>query len=107
MDEEKLNQILEEIQNEKNQKNNNGKWHVGKEIPIALLFAIFIQTAGGIWWAATLTAKIDSLNNQIISLQDEKYTKLDASKDFTTINVKIADLDRRISILENQQNFKK
>jgi len=26
-------------------------WHVGKESPLAMLFAIFIQTGDAIWWA--------------------------------------------------------
>ena len=35
------------------------RWHVGKEIPLALIFALFVQTAGWVWWAATQSAKLD------------------------------------------------
>jgi len=28
---------------------NKEKWHAGKEIPVALIFAIIIQTAGVVW----------------------------------------------------------
>jgi hypothetical protein len=106
MNEEEINNLIEKLQDEKS-KRNKENWHIGKEIPLALIFVIFFQTCGGIWWAATLNSKIDYLNDQILSLQSEKYTKIDASKDLTTINVKIADLDRRVTNLENQQNIKK
>ena len=31
-------------------------WHVGKEIPIATIIVLIIQTAGVVWWAATISA---------------------------------------------------
>lgn len=57
------------------------KWHVGKEIPIAVLFAVLVQTAGGIWWAASLSAKIDSAIATIAEFRAERYTKEDARRD--------------------------
>lgn len=58
-----------------------GKWHIGKEIPIAVLFAVLAQTCGGIWWAASLSAKIDAAIAQLAEYKAERYTKDDARRD--------------------------
>jgi len=57
------------------------RWHVGKEIPIAVLFAVLMQTAGGLWWAASLSAKIDSAIAQLAEFKAERYTKEDGRRD--------------------------
>jgi hypothetical protein len=75
-------------------------WHIGKEIPIMLIFAILIQTAGGIWWAATLTNKLDNLVTQLSDIKQESYSKIDAAKDIELMNFKISDLSNRLNRLE-------
>lgn len=75
-------------------------WHVGKEIPIAMLFTIIIQTCAAIWWAAsfsaTVTTKLDDLANQVASLTADKYTQHDAVRDQALINEKIENLKRQL-----------
>jgi nitrogen fixation-related uncharacterized protein len=34
-------------------------WHFDKRVPIALILAIFVQTAGAIWWASSVNSYID------------------------------------------------
>ena len=77
-------------------------WHVGKEIPLAIIFAIAVQTMGAIWWAATLSAKLDDLSYQVASINADKYTKTDAEKDQKYFNQRQTDVERRITNLENQ-----
>jgi len=57
------------------------RWHVGKEIPIALILAVLMQTCGGIWWAASLSAKIDAAIATIAEFRAERYTKEDGRRD--------------------------
>lgn len=75
-------------------------WHVGKEIPIAMLFAILVQTGAAIWWAAsfsaTVTTKLDDLANQVASLTADKYTQHDAIRDQALLNEKIENLRRQV-----------
>lgn len=33
-------------------------WHLDRRVPIAIIFAIFVQTCGAIWWAATISANV-------------------------------------------------
>lgn len=42
------------------------QWRVDKHIPLALIVAILIQTAGATWWAAGLSARVDFLEKQAI-----------------------------------------
>jgi len=35
------------------------QWHLGKEVPLATIFVLMVQTAGVIWWAASTAAKVD------------------------------------------------
>lgn len=80
----------------------NEKWHVGKEIPLALIFAIVVQTGGWIWWAATLSAKVEDLSLQIAALSADKYTASDAKKDGALYMTRISDHDRRLENLERK-----
>jgi hypothetical protein len=36
-------------------------WHLDKSVPIGLIAAILLQTAAAIWWSATISARVDSL----------------------------------------------
>lgn len=56
-------------------------WHVGKEIPLAVLLAIIVQTGGGIWWFAQVSAKMDYAIDTLRQFQQERYTREDARRD--------------------------
>lgn len=83
------------------------RWHVGKEIPIAMLFAICMQSAAGIWWAAsfsaTVTAKLDDLSNQVAALTADRYSQHDALRDQALVNEKIDNLKREMEELKWQR----
>jgi len=36
-------------------------WHLDKRVPIALMFAIFVQTAGAFWWASDISSRVTRL----------------------------------------------
>lgn len=48
---------------------DNRKWHIGKEIPIATIVVLVIQTAGVIWWAASTSAKVDFMRESNLTAQ--------------------------------------
>ena len=68
-----------------------------------MIFAIFMQTVGVVWWAATLAAKMDDLSYQVAALTADKYTKGDAEKDQKFINQRITDVERRVSNMEHRK----
>lgn len=78
-------------------------WHVGKEIPIALILGMVLQTGGWIWWAATMSSKLDNLVYQVAALTSAQYTQTDAQKDHALWAQQISDINRRLNILEGSQ----
>ena len=40
-------------------------WHLDRRIPIAFVFVIAIWTTAGIWWAATQSARMDTIEQWI------------------------------------------
>lgn len=89
------------------EKEEKSQWHIGKEIPITLIIAIFIQTLAAIWWAASFTAKIDNMINDMASLKADNYRKSDSIKDMAIIDYKIYDISRRLDKLEIKQTIER
>lgn len=82
-------------------------WHVGKEIPIAVVGAVLIQTAGLVWSIAGLYNKVDNLVTVTNDLKSERYTKEDARRDAEMLRQmsdfqrqRDSEQDRRINQLE-------
>lgn len=87
------------------------RWHVGKEIPLALIGAVLVQTAGGIWWMAQLSSKLDVAVTTISELKNERYTQQDYRRDrllldqqFQSMTNADRELDRRMSAIENRMD---
>lgn len=38
---------------------NDNAWHLDKRVPISLIFALLLQTAGMVWWAASLSSRVE------------------------------------------------
>jgi hypothetical protein len=46
------------------------QWHLDKRVPVAIIFAIFMQTAGAIWWASSIQSRVLANENSIARLTD-------------------------------------
>lgn len=46
-------------------------WVVDKRIPLALVITILIQTGGAIWWAASISNRVTSLENTVLNRADQ------------------------------------
>lgn len=44
------------------------QWTLDKHIPVAMLIALFLQTAGAVWWAASITGRVGALEQQNTTL---------------------------------------
>lgn len=59
VEEKAVKELRAHMITEDQQKERAKKWHVGKEIPIAVIVTITLQTVGVVWGAATLAARVD------------------------------------------------
>jgi hypothetical protein len=57
------------------------QWHIGKEIPIALVIAFVLQTGAFLWSLSGLYSKVDSLVATTNEMRLERYTKEDGRRD--------------------------
>lgn len=76
------------------------RWHVGKEIPLAIIAAITAQTFGGVWFAATYVAKIDTLTSLMSEFKSTQYTQSDARRDQEVAIARHKENARRIEAVE-------
>lgn len=85
------------------------KWHIGREIPIAVLIVLLVQTGGAVWWASKMDSRIQTIADQFNRFDIERYTKEDARRDrelfsqmFKTNEILITQFDRRMQNIEGQ-----
>lgn len=85
------------------QRQTDVRWHVGKEIPLALIFAMFMQSGAWIWWAATQSAKLDTLTAMISDFRAAQYTQNDARRDMEIMLARHQENRRRIEQIESRK----
>ena len=58
-------------------------WHLDKRIPLALIFTMFVQTAGVVWWAATLTERVTIMERTLAynAPQSDRLTRVEVKID--------------------------
>lgn len=49
-------------------------WHLDRKVPIALIVTVAIQTAGMVWWAASLSSRVDEQARRVVSLEASRDT---------------------------------
>lgn len=78
-----------------------------KKALVTSIIGLTAHMAGGIWWAATQTAKVDFVQVSLDSLKQDlkdslsdRYRSSDATKDVSVINARIDRNEVRLSNLE-------
>lgn len=55
--------------------NTNG-WHMSKQVSLALVFAVFMQTVAAVWWAAGVDTKVEFLGAKVEDQIDRQGANL-------------------------------
>lgn len=50
----------------------NERWHVGKEVPLALILGMLVQTGAAVWWARGQVANDSDHERRISALEKER-----------------------------------
>jgi hypothetical protein len=45
-------------------------WHLDKKVPLALIFALVMQTAAFAMWVGSINSRVDALENRQVALED-------------------------------------
>ncbi len=64
-------------------RNAEAHWRIGREIPIAILLSIGMQTGVFIWWNATINMRVSALEQKadIAAPQGERLTRVEVKVD--------------------------
>lgn len=89
-------------------------WHLDKRVPVAIILALLIQTAGMIWSAATLWGRVEALERRfqeqgdVVSRMTRIETKLDTNIEYIrrTLDEQRAWAHRLGDRIENNQRNK-
>ena len=49
-------------------------WHLDKRVPIAMILALLAQTGGMIWWAASISTRVDDQSRRVMALEGSRET---------------------------------
>ena len=86
-------------------------WHIGKQIPLALIAAVVLQTAGLVWSIAGLYNRVDTLVDRFNRMESERYTREDGRRDRELMMMQVQaqtqrdnEQDRRIATVESLAN---
>lgn len=73
-------------------------------IPLLGLIALALSVLGNTFyvgaWTAGVSAKLDAANEKITALQAVTYTKVEARGDLSNVEIRVTDLTRRVSNIE-------
>jgi hypothetical protein len=58
---------------------DDARWHLDKRVPLALIVTIAIQTGTFIWWASSLTERVNTLERERVATapQGERLTRVE------------------------------
>jgi hypothetical protein len=56
---------------------DEGTWKLDRHIPIAVIFAMLVQTGGAVWWAAGISSRVDTATE--INLRQDADIKATAN----------------------------
>lgn len=69
-----------------------GQWHLDKRVPVAIIFAILVQSGSMIWWASNMNARVENL--------EADRTEAEAREQVTTRTV--SEQGRDIAVMVSQ-----
>lgn len=57
----------------------DGKWHLDKKVPIALMLSLAVHAGATLWWASQLTERVGVLERQQITTapQGDRLTRVE------------------------------
>lgn len=94
--------------NEENMENDNRrKWYIGKEIPVATLLVLAVQTAGVVWWAASTSARVDYMKeaavaSQIVQTAIDRRQDDDAQRQENRVLVQLDKINAKLDLLSEK-----
>ena len=82
------------------------QWHLDRRVPIALIIALVIQSAGGVWWASAMNERMAQVERRLegfASRTVETERQVDAQgREIGVLTTEIKNLTRQLERLYAQ-----
>ncbi len=81
-------------------------WHLDKRVPVALIITILLQTVAAVWWAASLSARVDVLERDWarfatvaarLRVQEDRQTRADVR--LQSLTARLERIERKLDVL--------
>ena len=87
-------------------------WHLDRRVPIALILALLLQSSGAIWWAASISGRVENNERSVSRLETTTETMRQSAQaqaiQLGRIEEQLralrTDIGRMISAVERGQN---
>lgn len=58
---------------------SDSSWHLDRKVPVAIILALGLQTAGVVWWGATAAERLNALERKVelAAPQADRLTKVE------------------------------
>jgi len=56
---------------------NGESWHLDRRLPVAIIVALVMQSAGAVWWASKIDAKQDALESRLAEVETTNRRQYD------------------------------
>lgn len=85
---------------------NDRQWHLDKRVPIALIFAIFMQSAAAVWWAAGINERMDQIERRqeaaSLRSQDADVAIAEQSRKIAVLTEAVANTNRNLERMNGE-----
>lgn len=82
------------------------QWHLDRKVPITLIFAIFLQTATAVWWAASIQGRMAQIEreNERSTLRSEQIDTAVAeqARSIAVLSETVANTNRYLERLQTE-----
>lgn len=69
------------------------QWHLDKRVPVAIIFALLMQSLGGVWWASSLNERTAQIERRLEGFAQRSQG---ADRDIATLQQSVAVLSVQI-----------
>lgn len=81
-------------------------WHLDKRVPIALIFAIALQSGGAIWWASSMSERMVQIERRQASAGDRseaaEQRQADQGQRIAVLTEAVANTNRNLERLQGE-----
>lgn len=70
-------------------------WHLDKRVPVALLLGLMLNAMAGVWWASSISARVDVLERALLVTQSDHDAIVEMRSTVRSIDDRLERMEQR------------